>query len=166
MQVDTFLRTVQQHHVQLSLLADTKASILITITSIIVTFAFSRTGDLHYRLALLTLTAACTIALLLAILAILPNFFGNRLRKSKRPESFNILFFGHFARLSQHEFLNEMKVILASDQKLQDAALNDIYTLGVYLYYRKYRYLRFAYAALLIGFLAASAVQTYVIVTS
>lgn len=163
MQVDTFLRTIQQHHVQLSLLADTKASILITIASIIVTFAFSRAGDLRYRSALMTLTAACLLSLLLAVLAIIPNFAGISLRKPKRPNPFNILFFGHFALMSEDEFLKDMKEILSSEELLQRTALHDIYTLGTYLYYKKYRFLRYAYFSLLIGFIAASAVQGWVI---
>jgi len=42
--VDNLLRTAQQHHVSLSLMADTKASILITISSIVLTVALSRSG--------------------------------------------------------------------------------------------------------------------------
>jgi hypothetical protein len=159
MQVDTFIRTIQQHHVQLSSLADTKASILITIASITLTIALSRSGDLRYRAALLTLTVGCLLALFLAILAVIPKFTKLWFRRPKRPEPFNLLFFGHFALLSEEEYMNEMREVLSSDSNLQEAALRDIYTLGVYLYYAKYRYLRYAYFALLISFIAASIVQ-------
>src|SRR5436190_22773574 len=76
--VDNLLRTVQQHHVQLSLMADMKANILITISSIMLTIALARANDAQLRPALLTLAAACLISLVLAIIAILPTFARRR----------------------------------------------------------------------------------------
>src|SRR5436305_14962917 len=70
--VDNLLRTVQQHHVQLSLMADTKASILITNSSIVLTIALSRSNEAHLRPALLTIAATSLIPLLLPITAVLP----------------------------------------------------------------------------------------------
>ena len=72
--VDQLLRTVQQHHVHLSAMADTKAGPIITISSIVLTIALSRAGDPQLRAALLTLAMACLLALLLAIFAVLPTF--------------------------------------------------------------------------------------------
>src|SRR6058998_845769 len=103
--VDNILRTIQQHHVTLSLMADTKASILITISSIVLTIALSRSGDPQLRPALLTLAAACLISLLLAIIAVLPTFAQRRSQRVGR----NILFFGHFASMSDDEYLQAME---------------------------------------------------------
>src|SRR5438067_11942804 len=89
--VDNILRTAQQHHVQLSVMADTKASILITISSIVLTISLSRSENPQLRPALLTLASACLISLLLAIIAVLPTFA--RRRSDHRPTEFNLLFF-------------------------------------------------------------------------
>jgi hypothetical protein len=55
---DVILRTTQQHHVQLSVMADTKANILITVSSIILTLILGKIerpqparGDDHARRA-------------------------------------------------------------------------------------------------------------------
>jgi len=154
--VDNLLRTAQQHHVQLSLMADTKASILITISSIVLTIALSRSGDPHLRPALLTLAAACLISLLLAIVAVLPTFA----RRSPQIQR-NILFFGHFSSMSEDEYMQAMEEILSSDARLYEAAVRDIHSLGIYLYRKKYRYLRFAYVALLSGFILATVVEAW-----
>jgi hypothetical protein len=159
--VDNLLRTVQQHHVQLSLMADTKASLLITISSIVLTIALSRSGDPHLRPALLTLAAACLLALLLAIIAVLPTFAPRGVRSGKLPR--NILFFGHFGMMSEADFMNEITPLLQSDEQLYEAALRDIYGIGAYLYRKKYRFLRFAYVALLAGFVFATAAEVWVI---
>jgi hypothetical protein len=155
--VDNLLRTVQQHHVQLSGLADTKASLIITISSIVLTIALSRAGDPQLRAALLTLAVACLLALLLAIFAVLPTFAPRAVRRGH--VSRNLLFFGHFGTLSEDEFLDEMERVMNSDPLLYETALRDIYSLGTYLYRKKYRFLRMAYVALLTGFILATAVE-------
>lgn len=155
--VDNLLRTAQQHHVQLSLMADTKASILITISSIVLTIALSKSGDPQLRPALLTLASACLISLLLAIIAVLPTFARSRSQRAQR----NILFFGHFASMSEDEYLQAMEEILSSDARVYEAAVRDIHSLGIYLYRKKYRFLRFAYVALLFGFILATIVEAW-----
>lgn len=153
--VDNLLRTIQQHHVQLSVMADMKANILITISSILLTIALARANDPQLRPALLTLAAACLFSLVLAIFAVLPTFAAPRSQKISR----NLLFFGHFASMSEDEYFREMEELLESDPRLYEVALRDIHSLGVYLYRKKYRFLRFAYVALLLGFILATIVE-------
>jgi len=153
--VDNLLRTVQQHHVQLSLMADTKASILITISSIVLTIALSRSGDPRLRPALLTLAAACLFSLLLAIFAVLPTFARGRHGET------NILFFGHFATMSEDDYMAELERTLENDAALYEVAVRDIHSLGVYLYRKKFRFLRLAYIALFLGFIIATAVEVW-----
>lgn len=152
--VDNLLRTVQQHHVQLSLMADMKANILITISSILLTIALARANDPNLRPALLTLATACLFSLVLAIIAILPTFARRKERGAR-----NLLFFGHFASMSEDEYFREMEEMLASDPRLIEVAVRDIHSLGVYLFRKKYRFLRFAYVALLFGFILATIVE-------
>jgi hypothetical protein len=160
--VDQLLRTVQQHHVHLSALADTKAGLIITISSIVLTIALSRAGDPQLRAALLTLAVACLLALLLAIFAVLPTFAPGRLKGAKQRR--NLLFFGHFATLSEEEFLDEMEKVIGQDTLLIESALRDIYSLGTYLYRKKYRLLRMSYVALVTGFILATLVEVIVLI--
>jgi 4-amino-4-deoxy-L-arabinose transferase-like glycosyltransferase len=155
--VDTLLRTVQQHHVQLSVMADMKASILITVSSIVATIALSRASDPRLRPALLTLAVACLIALVLAMVAVLPTF-------AKRRGSRNLLFFGHFADMTEEEYMTEMGRITQSDELLYETAVRDIYGLGTYLHRKKYRFLRFAYLALISGFVIATGVEVWALI--
>ncbi|MEO8035424.1 MAG: Pycsar system effector family protein [Acidobacteriota bacterium] len=157
--VDNLLRTIQQHHVQLSLMADTKASILITISSIVVTIALSRSGDPQFRPALLTLAAACLFSLLLAVIAILPTFRPHG--AAGQPGRRNLLFFGHFATMSEDDYMAEVERAMENDAILYETAVRDIHSLGVYLYKKKYRFLRFAYVSLIAGFLLATIVEAW-----
>ena len=69
---DNMLRTAQQHHVQLSSLADTKANIIITVSSIVMSLALGRLNDPKLMASAATLLVFTLLALILAILAVLP----------------------------------------------------------------------------------------------
>ncbi|HUP45746.1 MAG TPA: Pycsar system effector family protein [Thermoanaerobaculia bacterium] len=154
--VDLMLRTAQQQHMQLSQMADTKASILITVSSIALTIALSRSGDPELRAALLTLAFSCLVSLILAVIAVLPMFGKEKGRR-------NLLFFGHFAEMTEDEFMSAIEQIAATDEGVYAAITRDIHSLGTYLYRKKYRFLRYAYIALITGFIIATMVEVYVL---
>jgi len=148
---------VQTHHVQLSVMADMKASILITVSSIVATIALSRANEPRLRPALLTLAVACLISLLLAMIAVLPTF-------AKRRGTRNLLFFGHFADMTEDEYMQAIEQITQSDDLLYEAAVRDIHSLGTYLHRKKYRFLRLAYIALIAGFVMATLVEIWALI--
>ncbi|MEO8460779.1 MAG: Pycsar system effector family protein [Dokdonella sp.] len=163
---DNLLRTAQQHHVQLSAMADTKANIIITVSSIVLTLSFGRLTDPDLRVSVITLVAFTMIALLLAILAILPKHRPVRLNGERLPPHFNLLFFGHFAELSRERYLAEMTRVLTPDGSPYATWSNDIYSLGVYLAHHKYRYLRYSYLFFLTGFILACLEQAWRLLAS
>jgi len=155
---DHLLRLVQQHHVQLSTMADTKANIIITVSSIVLTLVLGRVTDPDLRSGLIVLGAFTLIALLLAILAVLPKY-----RKAARidgplPDHFNVLFFGHFSGLDRARYLDEMARAMRPGQAYE-TVVRDVYSLGMYLATHKYPYLRLSYLFFLAGFVAACLVQ-------
>lgn len=157
---DVILRTAQQHHVALSSMADTKASIIITVSSIVLTISLGRMNDPSLRACMLTLIGFTLAALLLAILAVLPKYRPLRLRAGDPlPPQFNLLFFGHFAELDQQRFLREIAVRMKVDGSIYRTMAADIYSLGSYLAYHKYRYLRLSYISFLTGFIAAVVIE-------
>lgn len=157
--VDYLLRTAQQHHVQISAMADTKANILITVSSIILTLTLAQLDHSRMKAALLTLCGFTLVSLILAILAILPKFRKVEPDETSLPENFNLLFFGHFTTISRERFLDEIADALEEDSILYETLARDLYSLGVYLDRFKYRYLRWSYLALLVGFVVASIVS-------
>ena len=158
---DNLLRTAQQHHVALSGMADTKANILITVSSIVLTLSLGRMGEPSLRTSVLILDGFTLVALLLAILAILPKYRPRKLREGRLPDDFNLLFFGHFANLPRERYLAEMRRLLQPDGSPYEAWANDIYSLGSYLAHHKYRYLRLSYLFFLAGFVLACLEQAW-----
>ncbi|MEH6756430.1 MAG: Pycsar system effector family protein [Parasphingorhabdus sp.] len=140
------LRTTQQHHVQLSMMADHKANMLIGATFVVFTLAIgqSQAGDLSLPLLILAISAFASAGL--AAIAVMP---ATQLRANSDP---NMLFFGCFTRLTEDEFINRL---LDQEFKSQEttyrAMLRDIYQMGVILGRKKYRYLGWAYRVFLVG---------------
>ncbi|ANB16775.1 Pycsar system effector family protein [Dokdonella koreensis] len=156
---DNLLRTAQQHHVLLSNMADTKANIIITVSSIVLTLSLGRLSDPDLRVAVLILAGFTLLALLLAILAVLPKYRPVSFDGGELPPHFNLLFFGHFAGLPRERYLAEVARVLAPDGSPYATWASDIYALGVYLAHHKYRYLRWSYLFFLAGFVLASLEQ-------
>lgn len=156
---DCLLRTMQQHHVQLSTMADTKANIIITMSSITLTLVLGRLSDPILRNASLTLAIFTMLALFLAVLAVLPKYRPLKLVDGNIPPQFNLMFFGHFAELPRDRFLTEIAGALKSDGSVYETMARDTYALGWYLAHYKYRYLRLSYLFFLGGFVLACFVQ-------
>jgi hypothetical protein len=158
---DAMLRTAQQHHVTLSSMADTKANIIITVSSIVLTLSLGRIADPSLRPAVQTLAAFTLISLFFAILAVLPKHRSLRVGEGAFPKDFNLLFFGHFADLSRERFLREIAAAMKPDGSVYETMANDLYSLGWYLAHRKYRYLRYSYLFFLAGFVLACGEQAW-----
>lgn len=159
---DVLLRTMQQHHVQLSVMADTKANILITVSSIVLTLVLGKMNDPGLRAAMLTLAGFVLAALLLAIIAVLPKYRPLRLAPgAPLPANFNLLFFGHFAELPRDRFLGEMADALQPDGSVYSSMARDVYAIGYYLAHYKYRFLRLSYLFFLGGFVCACLVAAF-----
>ena len=157
---DVLLRTTQQHHVQLSVMADTKANILITVSSIILTLILGKMSDPNLRAAMSTLAGFIFIALLLAVISVLPKYRPLRIAPgAPLPPNFNLLFFGHFSELPKERFLLAIAEELKADGSVYESMARDVYAMGYYLAHFKYRFLRLSYLFFLGGFLFAALVE-------
>ena len=158
---DVILRTAQQHHVALSSMADTKANIIITVSSIVLTLSLGRIGDVDLRPAVQTLAVFTLVSLFFAILAVLPKHRAFRVDGDSLPDGFNLLFFGHFAELPRDRFLREIAASMKADGSVYETMAKDLYSIGWYLAHRKYRYLRYSYLFFLAGFVLACVAQAW-----
>lgn len=139
------LRTMQQHHVHLSAMADQKASMLIGATAVIMTLIFKDAGTRAVGLPLLCIAGASFVAAVLAILAVTP------LTRPPPNENANLMFFGGFLGLDEEQYQERMAVIMTSNGRVQRAMIRDVYQLGQVLGRRKYRLVTNAYRVFLFG---------------
>ena len=147
------LRTAQLNTLQLSQMADQKASILMGATFLVFSITISRAflGGLPWSLVVLALFAF--LSSLCAVAAVLPST-GKPKPGSGPP---NRLFFGHFHDLDEEVWMKDVLGELHTDERVFRLMLRDIYQNGQVLQRRKYRYLGYAYRLFIVGLLATLA---------
>lgn len=156
--LDYALLTIQQGQSQLSSMADTKASILITVCSIVLTAGLSGFATPTLRWPFLLLASSILLSLVFAVLAVLPS-----LSVPRRPNglvdvdgpAFNVTFFAHFAALPRDRFEELFADVARDDGRLYALLARDIYGQGLVLD-RKYRMLRRSYLTFFVGIFAAA----------
>lgn len=145
------MRTVQLSQIQLSAMADAKASLLMGATIVIFTITIGQTRNGIPPLPLLILGSAAFFAAICAMLAVLPRLGG---KPKGEP---NLIFFSTFTQLEEDEFIDKLMARLESDDSVYRTMARDIYQGGLVLQRRKYRMLGWAYRVFLLGLVASGA---------
>jgi hypothetical protein len=155
--LDHMLRQTRIHHVQLSSMADIKANMLLTISAVMVTLVSSHLMTPLFRWPALILVASCLLTIFFAIYTVMPKIPLGADPKAKDPANpaFNLLFFGDFAQMPYAEFEGAMEKVLNDPSATYEVQVREIYTLGVFLARKKYRFLKMAYLTFLLGLLAS-----------
>jgi len=147
------LRTAQQHHVMLGMIADQKANIVLGAFLIFITVTQTMLENTsQYDITMWILSAFFTLAAVFALLVITPRF---RNTKPVAGKPSNLLFFGSFSVLDQEEFVRTLKQNLQNNEQASTLIMRDIYQIGKVLD-KKYINLRLSYLSLGIGFVATA----------
>ena len=158
--ISTVFRIVAGNQSNLSQMADSKANILISVNSIILTIIISvllRTLENNTNLIIPTiiLLIVCVAAIVFSILATRPNVSTGKFTKEDIHEKrTNLLFFGNFHQMSLPDYDWAMKEMLNDKEYLYSSMIKDIYFLGVVLA-KKYQYLRISYSIFMYGLIIA-----------
>jgi hypothetical protein len=156
-EINYLLQQTRVHHMQLSSMADLKANMLLTMASIVVTLAAPQVMKAGSQLPLVVLIGFSLATILLAAYAVMPKvpFNGHTSVKDVNNPQFNLLFFGDFTAMTYAQFEAEMERVMNDPSQVYQVQLREIYTLGVFLAEKKYRYLRLAYATFILGLFAS-----------
>jgi hypothetical protein len=145
------IRTVQMIHVQLSAMADQKASILMAACFVIFTITINQAKGALPPLPLIVLGGFAFLSAICAVMAIIP--------KTKMPKDapVDLLFFGSFAQMPVDDFVTQVVDVMADEETMLRAIATDVYGNGVVLQRKKFRYLELSYRLFLVGLVAAAA---------
>ncbi|MCI0698564.1 DUF5706 domain-containing protein [candidate division KSB1 bacterium] len=149
---DNLFRIMMNNHHQLSALADHKASMIITVCSIIIGLVVQYIIDPTLQYGAITLALTCLVTILLAVYSTLPKYESKRegAMKAKNP-AFNVIFFGDFTHLDYPEFERELEKVINDHDLVYESLAKDVYSLGRVLHDKKYRFIRYAYLTFMIG---------------
>lgn len=158
--IETMFRLTSKNHLDLSAMADTKANIMISVNSIIlsvlVSVLFRKLEEYpHLILPAIIMTVVCLSTIVFAILATRPNVSkGTFTEEDIHNKRTNLLFFGNFHKMGMDQYEWAMKEMMQDADYLYSSLIRDIYLLGVVLG-KKYRLLRISYTIFMFGFVVA-----------
>lgn len=158
--IETMFRITSANSQRLSDQADTKAHIMISVNSIIISVLLSvvvRRMDEHINLTIpiIMILAVNLLTIVFAILATRPNIPAGRFTPTDLQEKrTNLLFFGNFYRMSFDAYANGMFEVMKDSHFLKLSLLRDLYGQGVVLG-RKYRMLKIAYNIFMFGLIVS-----------
>ncbi len=154
--VETMFRTTAATSQRLSSQADTKAHIMISVNTIIITLILSmvvKKMDEYEKLTfpVMLLLLVNLVAIIFSILATRPNVAKRNFSESDFQENkVNLLFFGNFFSMDFDNYSNFMLHIMSDKQSLYISMLRNLYEQGVVLG-KKYRMLKISYNVFMVG---------------
>lgn len=157
-EINYLLQQTRVHHMQLSSMADLKANMLLTMASIVVTLAAPQVMKAGSQWPLVVLIGFSLLTILLAAYAVMPKlpFTGATASASDvQSPQFNLLFFGDFSGMTYAQFEAEMERVMNDPSLVYQVQLREIYTLGIFLARKKYRFLQLAYTTFIFGLFAS-----------
>ena len=154
--ISTMFRIMSNSQTNLSAMADSKANIMISVNSIIISIMISGLltviiSNPHLAVPFFLLVIVCVTAIVFSVLATRPKITSGRFTQEDiQNKKINLLFFGNFYNMNLQEYEWAMKEMLNSRDYLYDSMIKDIYFLGIVLA-KKYKYLRISYNIFMYG---------------
>lgn len=154
--IETMFRTTLRNQLTLSAIADNKANILISISSIMISVVFSMLfskleNNFHLVWPTMILLTVCVTTIVFAVLATRPKVDeGKFAREDIEAKRTNLLFFGNFHNTAMDDYIWGMKEMMNDSDYLYNSMIKDIYFHGKVLA-KKFKLLRIAYTLFMIG---------------
>ncbi|MBI1937778.1 MAG: HD domain-containing protein [Ignavibacteriales bacterium] len=169
--VETMFRNVMRTHVEFSAMADSKANIMISVNTLVLTALFALLGSKldknpHLIIPTFTLALVSLVTLVFAVIVTRPKISSGIFTKEEiHNKKANLLFFGNFHRMNLDDFSWGMKEMINDREYLYDSMIKDFYYLGLVLGH-KYRYLRICYSIFIYGLIISVIVFVFAILFS
>ena len=158
-QLDHMLRQTRMNLVSFSQMADTKAHILLSLSSVLFSLSLTQVSDSRFTLSVAGLDVFLLITILFALLTVIGKIkVLDRKRHSISDPDYSPLFFGNFGDIPYDEYARNFEEIMNNPDMTYETMVKDIYYAGTYLLRFKYRYIRFAYLFFFAGLLVSTAI--------
>ena len=156
-QLDHMLRETRIHLISFSQMADTKANILLSISSVLLSISLTRVSDPRFTGALAVLVGFLLITIFLALMTVIPRVQGFRHKKhSVHDPAYSPLYFGDYADIPYDEYARNMEETMNDPNRTYETMVKEIYYSGVYLVKNKYRYIRLGYIFFFTGLIVTT----------
>ena len=145
-QIDHMLRQTRHNLVSFSQMADTKAQILLSLSSVLLSLSLTQIHEPRLTLAIAGLDIFLLIAIYLALLTVIGKVRAfNHRKHSVKDADYSPLFFGNDGDIPYNEYADHFAEIMNDSDATYEVMVKDIYYSGVYLLSTKYKYMRLSY---------------------
>lgn len=156
-QIDHMLRQTRMNLVAFSQMADTKANIILSIASVLLSLSLTRITDPRFTLSLAGLDVFLLVTIFFALLTVIGKIkVFDRRKHSVTDPDYSPLFFGDYGDIPYDEYAQNFAEIMNDSDATYEVMVKDIYFAGSYLLRTKYRYIRIAYLYFFTGLIVSS----------
>lgn len=158
-QLDHMLRETRMHLISFSRMADTKANILLSISSVLLSISLTQAADPRFTASIVVLVSFLLVTIFLALMTVIPKLQSFRHKKlTVHDPNYSPLFFGNYVDISYEEYARDMEEIMNDSDRTYEIMVREIYFSGVYLLNSKYRYIRYGYMFFFAGLILSTAI--------
>lgn len=152
--IETMFKISSSNHQALSQMADSKAHIMITVNSIIISVLLSVVfrsldNEPHLAIPVAILLLVNVITIVFSILATRPNIPSNNSKVTAK-EKVNLLFFGNYYKMNLQDFSDGMMELMEDRDFLYGSLIKNLHSQGLVLS-KKYKLLRISYNIFMYG---------------
>ena len=151
-QLDHMLRQTRMNLVSFSQMADVKAHILLSLSSVLLSLSLTQISNPRFTLVLAGLDVFLLVTVFFALLAVIGKVkVIHRKKHSVRDPDYSPLFFGNFGDVPYDEYAKNFEEVMNDPDLTYEIMVKDIYYAGVYLLRTKYKYIRLSYLSFFTG---------------
>lgn len=158
-QLDHMLRQTRHNLVAFSQMADTKAQILLSLSSVLLSLSLTQIHEQRLTLSIGSLDIFLLITIYLALMTVVGKIsVFSRRKHSVTDRDYSPLFFGNYGDIPYDEYASHFSELMNDSDATYEIMLKDIYYAGTYLLKTKYKYMRLAYLFFMAGLIVSSTI--------
>jgi hypothetical protein len=156
-QLDHLFRQTRMNLVVYSQMADTKAHILLSISSVLLSISLTQVANPRFTVSISVLVGFLLMTIFLALMTVIPRVHGFIHKKfSVHDPNYSPLFFGDYVDIPYEEYAKDMEEIMNDPDRSYEVMVKEIYHAGVYLVKNKYLYIRAGYMFFFAGLIVST----------
>lgn len=151
------LRQTRMNLVAFSQMADTKAHIILSLASVLLSLSLTQITDPRFTLSIGGLDLFLLITIFFALLTVIGKIkVFDRRKHSVNDPDYSPLFFGNYGDIPYEEYVRDFEQTMNDSDATYEIMIKDIYFAGTYLLQTKYRYIRVAYLCFFTGLIVST----------
>ena len=155
-QLDHMIRQTRNNLVSFSQMADTKAHILLSLSSVLLSLSMTQLHDQRFTLSVTGLDFFLLITIYFALLTVIGKVkIFNRRKHSVNDADYSPLFFGNYGDVPYTDYAKNFEEVMNDPDATYEIMVKDIYFAGKYLIQTKYKYIRLAYLFFFAGLIVS-----------